>query len=109
MSSAASTSGVSTINFSDIIISSSSSSSSGSGARDGATGDGLTNPGTAIGAGSGMQAHLLEQLIGMQNAIESMESPMEQNEETMSVFMNMLEADAGLGGDFAELTFKSSP
>ena len=56
-----------------------------------------------------MQAHLLEQLIGMQNAIESMESPMEQNEETMSVFMNMLEADAGLGGDFAELTFKSSP
>ena len=56
-----------------------------------------------------MQAHLLEQLIGMQNAIESMESPMEQNEETMSVFMNMLEADAGLGGDFEELTFKSSP
>ena len=46
------------------------------------------------------QAHLLEQLIGMQNAIESMETPMEQSEETMSVFMNMLEADAGLGGEF---------
>ena len=46
------------------------------------------------------QAHLLEQLIGMQNAIESMETPMENNEETMSIFMNMLEADAGLGGEF---------
>ncbi|KAL9955952.1 hypothetical protein ACROYT_G037359 [Oculina patagonica] len=50
------------------------------------------------------QAHLLEQLIGMQNAIESMETPMEQSEETMSVFMNMLEADAGLGGDFEGLS-----
>lgn len=53
------------------------------------------------------QAHLLEQLIGMQNAIESMETPMEQSEETMSVFMNMLEADAGLGGEFEDLSFKS--
>ena len=51
------------------------------------------------------QAHLLEQLIGMQNAIESMETPMEQSEETMSVFMNMLEADAGLG-EFEDLSFK---
>ncbi|PFX23662.1 protein cycle-like [Stylophora pistillata] len=50
------------------------------------------------------QAHLLEQLIGMQNAIESMEAPMEQSEETMSVFMNMLEADAGLGGEFENLS-----
>ena len=50
------------------------------------------------------QAHLLEQLIGMQNAIESMETPMEQSEETMSVFMNMLEADAGLGGEFEDLS-----
>lgn len=53
------------------------------------------------------QAHLLEQLIGMQNAIESMETPMEQSEETMSVFMNMLEADGGLGGEFEGLPFKS--
>ena len=52
------------------------------------------------------QAHLLEQLIGMQNAIESMETPMEQSEETMSVFMNMLEADAGLGGEFDDLSFR---
>ena len=51
------------------------------------------------------QAHLLEQLIGMQNAIESMETPMEQSEETMSVFMNMLEADAGFG-EFEDLSFK---
>lgn len=53
------------------------------------------------------QAHLLEQLIGMQNAIESMETPMEQSEETMSVFMNMLEADGGLGGEFEGLPFKA--
>ena len=82
------------------------------------SGPGLGNLGMpAVGSVSGMtrtgddhkqisQAHLLEQLIGMQNAIESMEAPMEQSEETMSVFMNMLEADAGLGGEFEDLSFK---
>lgn len=54
------------------------------------------------------QPHLLEQLIGMQQAIESMESPMQQNEETMALFMNMLEADAGLGGDLNDILFQSN-
>jgi len=54
------------------------------------------------------QPHLLEQLIGMQQAIESMESPMQQNEETMAMFMNMLEADAGLGGDLNDILFQSN-
>ena len=48
------------------------------------------------------QAHLLEQLLEMQSAMESMETQMEQSNKTMAVFMNMLEADARLGGEFED-------
>ena len=89
---------VSTINVDDISPNSPSASRppsvGGLGSR--ASGPGGDNQQRAS------QAHLLEQLIGMQSAIESMETPMEQSEETMSVFMNMLEADAGLGGELED-------
>lgn len=92
--------GVTTINIDDI------SPNTPSGSRTStARGLGSRAGGTGVDSQQQLsQAHLLEQLIGMQNAIESMETPMEQSEETMSVFMNMLEADAGLGGDFEGLS-----
>lgn len=92
--------GVTTINIDDI------SPNTPSGSRTSAA-RGLGSRAGGAGVDSQQQlsqAHLLEQLIGMQNAIASMETPMEQSEETMSVFMNMLEADAGLGGDFEGLS-----
>lgn len=94
------TGGVSTINIDDISPNAPNAPRVPSTDRTGshAVGAGLDNQRQLS------QAHLLEQLIGMQNAIESMESPMEQSEETMSVFMNMLEADAGLGGEFENLS-----
>lgn len=84
----------STINEDDISLNASSVSRSSVVGAMGARSSGADYQGQVS------QAHLLEQLIGMQNAIESMETPMENNEETMSIFMNMLEADAGLGGEF---------
>lgn len=92
--------GVATINIEDISPNTPSSS------RVSSTGGLGTRPGNVDYQRQISQAHLLEQLIGMQSAIESMETPMEQSEETMSVFMNMLEADAGLGGEFEDLSFK---